>query len=81
VPKITFKIGASAVEVGGKIPKTYGAYLPQECLDKPLPARNVCKEKPEITSRDGARHVDARGGESAQGVGRAGYYGGRKSLC
>ena len=35
VSKITFRIGAS----------THEAYRPQECLDKPLPARNVCTEK------------------------------------
>ena len=39
---------------------------------KPLPARIVCTEKPEISSQDGARFVDTSGGESAQGVGRAG---------
>ena len=32
----------------------------------------VCKEKPEVANQDGARHVDARGGEDAQGDGGAG---------
>ena len=40
-------------EVGGKIPKIFGAYLPQECLDTPLPARSGSTESPKTVTASG----------------------------
>ena len=36
VSEIAFRIGDSIEEVGGKIPKSFGTYLPQECSDTSL---------------------------------------------
>ena len=53
MPVIAFKIGASIDEVGVKIPKTFGAYLPQECLDTPLPAMSGSTESPKTVTASG----------------------------
>ena len=44
MPGIAFWIGASIDEVGGKIPKTFIAYLPQEWSDTSLPDERVTVE-------------------------------------
>ena len=41
VSGIAFRIGASIDEVGVKILKTFGTYLPQECPDTSLPDERV----------------------------------------
>ena len=66
VSKIAFKIGASIDEVGGKITKSFGAYLPQECLDRLLPSMSgsstsgMCQEESSTNMLTGSESSAAR---------------------
>jgi hypothetical protein len=80
VSEIALRIGDSIEEVGGKIPKSPksvnagGISLGESSVNTLTGSESniVVNGKLDLTSRAGARYVDTRGGESAQGGGRAG---------
>ena len=43
VSEIAFGIGESIEEVGCKIPKTFGTYIPQECSDTSQPDERIAR--------------------------------------